>query len=262
MDKAYVFDNDHELAGLHHEAVAALLDRFTQYRISGLIDLKGKRCLEVAAGTGSIAVWLADQVGPDGSVLATDLKPRAIPLRGNLTVMEHDITGGTPLGEDYDLIHVRLLLNHLPQRRHILHRLATALRPGGVLLTEDYSPTRSIDLVIHARTIEDATLLEQFQATHYRVLTSHGNDRAWSRHAVLAMMEEGLIDVQAVMHGETWRGSRPGCQFMAAGVVQLRGELVAFGMADAQLDRVVELLDDPGLLLHGHILYSTSSHKA
>jgi hypothetical protein len=33
----------------------------------------GWRCLEVGSGGGSIAAWLCDRVGPDGSVLATDL---------------------------------------------------------------------------------------------------------------------------------------------------------------------------------------------
>ena len=34
---------------------------------------RGWRCLEVAAGTGSVAAWLADQVGPEGEVFATDV---------------------------------------------------------------------------------------------------------------------------------------------------------------------------------------------
>ena len=33
----------------------------------------GWRCLEVGAGRGSMAVWLAEQVGPSGHVVATDI---------------------------------------------------------------------------------------------------------------------------------------------------------------------------------------------
>jgi SAM-dependent methyltransferase len=253
--QGYAFDNGSEYAELHLGAITALLDRFTQHRIGDLVDLRSKRCLEVGAGNGSIAVWLADQVGPDGAVLATDLKPQAIPPCANLTVMRHDITTGSPPRGAWDLVHVRLLLTHLPQRRSILARLASQLRPGGILLTEDYHPTRSVDLVIHAPTPEDATLLEHYQSIHYRVLSSHGNDRGWSRRA---MMEEGLADVHTVRHGETWRGGSPGCQFMAAGLAQLHDELLDFGMTDKQLDRVCELLDDPALLLQGHLMYSTS----
>src|ERR1700758_2008586 len=34
----------------------------------------GWRCLEVGAGRGSMAVWLAEQVGPSGQVVANDLE--------------------------------------------------------------------------------------------------------------------------------------------------------------------------------------------
>ena len=37
--------------------------------------------LEIGAGGGSIARWLAERVGPTGSVLATDIDPRFIPPR-------------------------------------------------------------------------------------------------------------------------------------------------------------------------------------
>jgi ubiquinone/menaquinone biosynthesis C-methylase UbiE len=33
----------------------------------------GWRCLEVGAGRGSMAVWLAQRVGPSGHVVATDV---------------------------------------------------------------------------------------------------------------------------------------------------------------------------------------------
>jgi len=36
----------------------------------------GWRCLEVGAGRGSMAVWLAEQVGPAGHVVATDVDTR------------------------------------------------------------------------------------------------------------------------------------------------------------------------------------------
>jgi 2-polyprenyl-3-methyl-5-hydroxy-6-metoxy-1,4-benzoquinol methylase len=38
----------------------------------------------------------------------------------------------------YDLIHARLVLSHLPQRRDVLARLVQALRPGGWLVVEDF----------------------------------------------------------------------------------------------------------------------------
>src|SRR6516164_6521680 len=53
----------------------------------------GWRCLEVGAGRGSMAVWLAEQVGPSGHVVATDidityLERLDVP---NLEVRRHNI---------------------------------------------------------------------------------------------------------------------------------------------------------------------------
>ena len=53
----------------------------------------GWRCLEVGAGRGSMAVWLAEQVGPTGQVVATDVDTRYLSRLEipNLEVIEHNI---------------------------------------------------------------------------------------------------------------------------------------------------------------------------
>jgi SAM-dependent methyltransferase len=64
----------------------------------------GWRCLEVGAGRGSMAVWLAKQVGESGYVVATDidltyLKRLDVP---NLEVRQHNI-----LDDSLDALGVR-----------------------------------------------------------------------------------------------------------------------------------------------------------
>jgi SAM-dependent methyltransferase len=102
----------------------------------------GWRCLEVGAGSGSIARWLAERVGPSGHVVATEIDPRF--LEGltalnlpNLEVQRHDIGLGELPERNFDLIHARLLLIHVPQRQEALARLVVALKPGGWLVIED-----------------------------------------------------------------------------------------------------------------------------
>src|SRR4051794_39838469 len=53
----------------------------------------GWRCLEVGAGRGSMAVWLAERVGPTGHVVATDVDTRYLSRHefSNLQVIEHNI---------------------------------------------------------------------------------------------------------------------------------------------------------------------------
>src|SRR4029077_20750563 len=53
----------------------------------------GWRCLEVGAGRGSMATWLAERVGPSGQVVATDLDTRSLDRLDlpNLQVVQHNI---------------------------------------------------------------------------------------------------------------------------------------------------------------------------
>jgi hypothetical protein len=93
----------------------------------------------------------------------------------------------------------------------------------------------------------------------------HGSDRTWATTAHQAMVEEGLIDVETVVHGRDraglWRGGGAGCRLVAAGLAQLRPELIAAGMTSAELDEVRRLLADPAVVLRGHLLYGTSGHR-
>ena len=258
----YAYDNESAGAPAYHQALASLLDPVTRARITGLIDLPGVHCLEVGAGAGSIAGWLADQVGPDGYVTATDTKPGLIPVHRRLSVLAHDITSPVRMGRDrHQLVHARLLLNHLPQRRQVLQRLADALAPGGVLLTEDFWPTPPNEIVARAPDPDDGALIRRFQLAHLEILSGYGNDHGWSRRALLAFLEEGLTDVHTVVQGATWRGGEPGCLLLAAEIEQLREQFLVTGLTAHELDRLGSLLCDPSVVLHGHLLYSTSGRR-
>jgi len=103
----------------------------------------GWRCLEVGAGRGSMAVWLAGRVGPSGSVVATDidvtyLKRLNLP---NLEVRQHNILSDPvdTLGPgSFDLVSSRLMLFWLSGKQETaIRRMAECLRPGGWLVDED-----------------------------------------------------------------------------------------------------------------------------
>ncbi|MGY2063417.1 class I SAM-dependent methyltransferase, partial [Nocardia gipuzkoensis] len=75
------------------------------------------RCLEIGAGTGSVAYWLGEQC-PNGRTVAVDtdtrnLDPDRLP---NVEVLAADITTHEFPTAAFDLIHARAVLCHLPQR--------------------------------------------------------------------------------------------------------------------------------------------------
>jgi SAM-dependent methyltransferase len=103
----------------------------------------GWRCLEVGAGRGSMAVWLAERVGPSGHVVATDIDLTYLARLQlpNLTVRQHDILED-PLDAlepgSFDVVCSRLTLFWLADRQEeAIRRMVACLRPGGWLLDED-----------------------------------------------------------------------------------------------------------------------------
>ena len=74
--ETYLFERRSDLGDLESRrlhAIADLFDPATRRLLAQVGVARGWRCLEVAAGTGSVAAWLADQVGPEGEVFATDI---------------------------------------------------------------------------------------------------------------------------------------------------------------------------------------------
>jgi SAM-dependent methyltransferase len=135
----YVFDAGWQKERDRLRSLESMFDPATTRHLAELGVTDGWRCLEVGCGAGGVALWLARRVGPSGAVLATDLDPRFVESDGqqNLDVREHDILTD-PLEDGwFDLAHARAVVEHLPDKKRGLERLAAAVRPGGWLLIED-----------------------------------------------------------------------------------------------------------------------------
>ncbi|MFC7639722.1 class I SAM-dependent methyltransferase [Streptosporangium lutulentum] len=177
---SYAFDNNDPEAAHRHDYLASMLDGLTGSRLAELGDLTGRRCLEIGAGAGSIAAWLAKRTGPEGRVLATDVNTRHLPLDAGFDVRRHDIVSEPVPEGPWDVIHARLVLVHFPERHDILRRLAAALAPGGALVVEDFENTFRKG-VLSAPTPEAEGLLDAYQDSLVRwAFPAHGIDPAWA----------------------------------------------------------------------------------
>jgi 2-polyprenyl-3-methyl-5-hydroxy-6-metoxy-1,4-benzoquinol methylase len=257
----YTFDNDNAHAVDQHDCLAAILDDSTIQRLSALGDLTGRRCLEVGAGGGSIARWLADRVGHGGRVTATDVNTRHIPSHQRLRVVHHDITTDALPDPPYDLIHARLVLLHLPQRLAVLASLAAALAPGGVLLVEEWH-TEIRDAVLAAPTKEAKFLFETYHDTLVaRIFAARGHDPGWARQVHAEMLDVGLVDVDTVVTARSWPGGSPGTRLAASNLEHLRSQFLAAGMTGEQIDELRGYLYDPRLVVRGNLTYSTLGRR-
>lgn len=208
------------------------------------------RCLEVGAGGGSIAGWLADRVGLAGHVLVTDIDPRflaalAAASRPQVEVVRHDV-GADPLPEGaFDLVHARLVLLHVPAAPTALARLAASLRPGGWLVVEDFDPT-FIDRSFPTADGPDAAVVRKAFAALGELLVARGAGRGWGRSLYQRFLGLGLTEVGMEGHLVARPGGSAGARLDAANFAQVGEAAVAAGLLAAEeLDRMLALLGDP-----------------
>src|SRR5215471_10043132 len=128
MHGEYLLDSAAPPAGQRFYGLEATFDGATCRYLTATGVTAGWSCWEIGAGGGSIARWLAGQVAPGGSVLATDLEIKWMPAGpAAVRVERHDVTSDPIPQNAYDLIHARLVLVHLPARDRIVAALAAAL---------------------------------------------------------------------------------------------------------------------------------------
>lgn len=259
VEPGYVFDNHNENARDQHRFLAAAYDPLTTRRLAETGVGPGWHCLEVGAGGGGVARWLARRVAPGGSVIATDVKPDHIAPAEGMRVWRHDVTGD-PLPEAaFDLIHSRLVLLHLPERVEVLDRLVRALKPGGVLQLDEFDITYGPSLLMPEPGARE--LYEEFLQAKIRLMIRAGADPAWGREAGAAMLRAGLVDVDPRPHVEQWNADSPGVHLISHHTRHLRDAFVREGMTDDRLARVRELLADPAFRACSCVVYSVQGRR-
>jgi len=98
----------------------------------------GWKCLDVGAGYGSITRWLEERVSSDGKVVTTELRPELHRATGDtVEIRQHNILTDELENDYYDMVHCRLLLEHLSEPEKALSNMAKAVKPGGWLLIEE-----------------------------------------------------------------------------------------------------------------------------
>ncbi|GAA1964469.1 class I SAM-dependent methyltransferase [Kitasatospora viridis] len=238
---------------------SAAYDPFTTERLTatGLTD--GWHCLEVGAGEGEIAHWLAQRCAPGGSVLATDLCPERIPPAPGLRTERHDLTRD-PLPEaGFDLVHARLVLQLLADRTTLLARLRTALRPGGWIQIDEFDV--SYGPVLTAPSPAAAELYETFLAAKNRAVAANGGDPRWGRRVAADLLAAGFTEVDPQPRVALWRAGHPGLELLVSHTRTLRERLVAEGMTDRQLDEVCRVMRHPEFSAASCVMYSVHGRR-
>jgi SAM-dependent methyltransferase len=236
-------------AALERERLGCLRDMadpITARRLSHVGIGRGWCCLEVAAGAGGVAGWMAEKVGPRGHVVATDLDIRLVSghERPNLEVRRHDILEDGLETARYDLVHSRMLLQHLADPLRALERMTAALRPGGWLLIEES------DWYSYGAADPDHPAAAEFDRRS-RAIFDHMRagrvlDPYFGRRVPGLVERLGLADLGH--EGTTWvsRGAGPSARFSRMSLAIIHDSVIAAGaLTSADLDGLRQAYDDP-----------------
>jgi SAM-dependent methyltransferase len=257
----YVLDNAAEQTAARFAALPSLYDPGTIRHLEQLGVGAGWRCLEIGGGGGSIAAWLRDRVGPTGHVLATDVNTRFLErLRSpNLEVRRHDIASDPLPDGAFDLVHLRLVLMHIPQRDEVLERLAGALRPGGWLLAEEFD---SLSMPPDPSVNPAETLLKSEIAMR-EVMAAGGVDFRYGRFLPARLRALGLVGVDAEGRVLLWRGCAAGGALLRANFEQLRDAILATGRLTAdEFERDLARLDDEGFMRPSPVMWAAWGRRS
>lgn len=217
---------------------ALAYDDLTMARLRALGAGPGWRCLDVGAGTGTVARRLLGEAGVE-SVLAVDRDVRFLGERPvpSLDLLEADITAPGFVSGRYRLVHARFVLMHLAEHERLITLLADLVEPGGVLVLSD-----AVDLTSDRTPVTPYTTA--MRAMWQGLSDTIGTDVSWVPSYPRLLRAAGLEPVAAEIHvpplqpgsplsrfwGDTWERSRPA--MLATGLVD-----------DAALDAAIRYLE-------------------
>jgi SAM-dependent methyltransferase len=212
---AYTLDNQWRAALERLQALEACCDPTTEERLDKVGVGPGWHCLEVGAGAGSVTRMLCRRVGDEGRVVAVDLEPTLLDgmAASNLEVRRLDVVAEQLPEAEFDLIHTRAVLLHLPQRDAVLAKLVRALRPGGTILLEEMDVTPAFE--------GPDSIFRRAARVAWAQMTATGGDIYWGAKMTAALEGAGLVDIGESHHVATFTGASTMAEFHRMTFAQL-----------------------------------------
>lgn len=244
MKQSYRIAEDDEQIALEAkrlEALTASRDPASFELIAARGIGTGWRCLEIGAGSGTIARFMGECVGETGSVRSIDIDTRFhCEVGRNVEVVQLDVVGADLGRSEFDLVHARAVLQHIAQREALLDRMLAALKPGGVLIVQDSDWTLFFEQEIPEpfRRLVELSM----QGTRAR----HGWDPYVGRRLLQMFRARGLVDVDARGITTTMHGGTPSAEWYVGGLARAKALHVGEnGLSEAEFDAAIAQARSP-----------------
>lgn len=107
---------------------------------------EGMSVLDIGCGRGAMSVWLAEQVGNNGKVLAIDNSENQIYATialteknrpAGLSFKVHSAYDIDTLPEKFDLVYCRFILHHVQEPTKVIEKVFQLLPRGGIFVAEE-----------------------------------------------------------------------------------------------------------------------------
>jgi len=236
--------------------------------ISSLNIAEGECVLDIGAGTGRLAAYVAGIVGPCGRIVAID----PLPLRIEIAKTKADGNFETRVGraedlcefanETFDVVYLNSVFHWVEDKPRALAEILRVLRPGGRLGMSSHDPDRPHQVRnLVGRAVEDAGVGLDPRAVYPSVgISEHelGKGLATAGFVECRCEQRTFVDVFADLDSlVAWASSSTFGNFLV-------------GVSDVDRDRVIEALCrllEPyrmpeGLRLERHLIFTTARRAA
>ncbi len=186
-------------------------------------------------------------------MVAADIDTRLLADVADIEVVELDVARDALPEGSFDLVHTRMLLMHLPARDEVLARLASVLRPGGVLLLEE----------------QDSFPLEPAPDGAYgaawtafiAAMEPAGVDSRWARGLPARCERQGLVDVTADVDVGLFRVDSAAAELWRLTWRQVVQRIVSAGGSPDVIEAGLEALSTPSGWFVGPAMVAVTAHR-
>lgn len=242
MTRGYALDQNFAQERQRLSGIEALWDTGSRALLDELGIAAGWKCLEVGAGAGSLVKWMAER---GAHVTAIDIGTRFIEELAcdSIEVRRVDLRDDDLPQAEFDLVHARLVLEHLSERRQILDRLVASLRPGGWIVIEDY------DWSCYGF-VDDRSGFGEIADAVKGFMAKAGFERDYGRRVVSDLAAAGLTEIRGEGRARLIDSRSPGFDFFRLSYESLRSAVVNAGLVSReQADAATSGFEGPGRML-------------
>jgi len=255
LASGYVFDNPGWQTERRLQLLSKIFDEWTIHYIEQRGIREGWSCLEVGGGGGSIAAWLCGRVGDTGRVLATDIDTRFLDALTfpNLEVRRHDLRTDPLPEQEFDLVHTRCVLVHLPERETILKRLVSAVRPGGWIVIEEVE-----DFLVQTKSATNSQEEGlKLRNAFVQFLISRGVDINYAGTLAHTLSANGLANVGADAFTSIWKSGSDGVELVKLNCRELRDALIGSAfISEAEFESAMKRADEDDFAIQAPLMWT------